>query len=134
MECSLNTIPTGAQSPAKSAADAGVSCEGADLAGQPLDALIQYYEACESTANHLVGFAARPINKNSAGGRLMDSIIEFLDDETAKAVRAIRAYRPSGEGETRDRARFLIGYECHAGEGLSQIAALAATLAVPERH
>lgn len=98
-----------------------------------VSSLIAYFDAVQAASDAMVGV----LNQPRVSGDIEDVLserCEALDRECVDIARLIRAATPADDQERRNRAYFLIAFECRCGESVSKIAELAAVLAVKDRN
>lgn len=91
------------------------------------------YEAHQAAANAVTGVMNQPcVVQDTVVCRALSDQIDAHQALCDAIAVEMRARRPASWFERYQRALFLIGHECRCGEGLQEIAALAAELAATE--
>lgn len=91
------------------------------------------YEAHQAAGNGITGVMNQP--RVVQGTAVCNALSEQIDAHLAicdAIALEMRRRRPASWFERYQRALFLIGHECRCGEGLPEIAALAAEMAATE--
>lgn len=130
MDCSPITTHDAGPSPAIPAETVAIPANLHRLSIGDLEAL---YEAYQAAVASFIGVLNQP---RVLQGTVLCNILTEKQDEHHIVCDAIAkemlSRRPAPGFERYQRALFLIGHECRCGEGLSEIAALAADLAATE--
>lgn len=105
----------------------------ANLSRLTIGDLEALYEAYQAAVAGFIGVLNQP---RVLQGTVLCNVLTERQDEYHNVCDAIAremmSRRPAHRSERYQRALFLIGHECRCGEGLKEIAALAADLAATE--
>lgn len=112
----------------------------ADVVNVPLDELFGLIEVFRTMGQVLSAFSCQPkytdsdTSMHNAAGRLICSLAESFEMRADMAAERIMLLRPADQWERDERARATIQYRAAVGEDLSELAALTASFAAPEKH